>query len=124
MLGTLYENRCSVDLTQFLSLSSNIFYDLYYVDDGKETASLFSNCLMMLSGALYPVPVKLLNYRINGNRVNVDSNGDENLDQRSIVLHRRFFMVDNLSSRLNNRDPPIVIVYAKSVVLRWAIAFS
>jgi meckelin len=102
--GTSYQLTCSLNLNALMAAypaSSTIFYDLFTVDAG---------------GNLFPVPLKLLNYRVNGNLVNY-VNGAENMVSGSIALQKRFFLVDSVSSQ-SSAGVSSVLVYANYIALR------
>jgi hypothetical protein len=78
------------------------FYDLYMLEGDK----------------VYPVPVKILNYvDEKGNTPNSGSSG-EVMESGALALHRRFFLVDNISSKITAGGGPSVIQYAQRIVLR------
>ncbi|RNA07664.1 meckelin isoform X1 [Brachionus plicatilis] len=62
------------------------------------------------SSDLLPIPVKFLDYRENGLLVNLD-------DERNQKLHRRFFMVDAISSKQPSTPTAKYIRYVKSFVI-------
>eukprot|EP00474_Spongospora_subterranea_P003737 CRZ04195.1 hypothetical protein [Spongospora subterranea] len=102
--GSQYENRCALSLQPLLTAPDTLFYDVFYVDNGK----------------LFPVPVKNLNYREGGRLVNVDSSGVELTSPSArVVLHQRFVMYDNLSGRQGKTtSPPTILSYAVQTGLR------
>lgn len=107
--GLNYENSCQLDLLQLLSnTNSTIFYTLFVLDTNSK---------------LYPVPVKMLNYRVNGVLVNAVGSSSlqsatENMDPSSIVLTSRFYLVDADSGRTSLTSQTTMLVYASRVTLR------
>jgi hypothetical protein len=92
--GTSFENKCTVSLLKFLQNDNpTLFYDLYIVDKvqrmgfsvPKGNSDLFYG---LQNNRLFPVPVKLINYRSSGTRyANLDKDNEEIIDGQ-VTLHR------------------------------------
>lgn len=98
---TTYQISCSVSAPKLLN-QRTLFYDLYYYVGDK----------------LYPVPVLLQNYQRNGKSVNTGT------DKRQWSLSRRFFIVDSVSGKTQQNQPPSVIRYAQSIQLVFSLRNS
>jgi hypothetical protein len=72
--------------------------------------------LAIAVGNLFPVPVKILNYREKNQLVNFDS--ATRSESKSATLQHRFYMVDNLSGRTVSSQPPTIFSFAKHAELR------
>ena len=96
--------ECTLNITTILEEKTapvQKFYDLYLVD---------------ADGTLVPTATKLLNFRVNNNIVNIDSNQKEDqLDER---FTSRFMLFDRVSGLESANDEyPRVFRYPKSVKL-------
>lgn len=106
--GTTYTASCYLSLSTLVSsYNETIFYEMYIYDQSDT-----------INTKLYPVPVKLLNYRSGTTTSNLVG-GVENMDPATIKLTRRFFLVDSASSKSTISGNPAVLVYAKSIILRY-----
>ncbi|GBG73833.1 hypothetical protein CBR_g17171 [Chara braunii] len=98
--GTNFINECEMKLEEIEQLSSEpVFYDAYLLD-GKDT--------------LYPVPVRVLNYRDQGRLINVNHYKYDEFDD---VLTRRFFLSDFVSGKALPDAKPGIVRYLKSFQL-------
>ena len=68
---------------------------------------------------IYPVPVMFYNYRVSNRLVNFDEDGEERTGAGDRVLHRRFFLVDNISAKPSSGEQTKILVYAKDITLRY-----
>lgn len=66
---------------------------------------------------MYPVPIKVLNYRESGVMVNLDSDGDEQWDRHRVRLFGRFFLYDTVSALSSRSSTPAVAVVAQDIRL-------
>ena len=95
--ATNYNQSCSLSVATLLEFGKDPkFFDLFLKFDN--------------SSDLLPIPVKILNYLENGLLVNLDI-------ERNRRLHRRFFMVDSISSIRPSEQIPKFIRYVKSFVI-------
>jgi len=100
--ATSYTSTCTMDLLGLVA-KPLVFYDMYIVDAGNK---------------LYPVPVKILNYRVRNKLVNKDADGAE-LDTAAVF--RRFFLVDSESGKRVEGKQPEILVFARKVTLRISV---
>ena len=114
-LGTDFDNRCEVDVSDLLSSARDVadgprFYDLYYVDGVSpgldagaqaEARSLFPD--VEDTPVLYPVPV-------------VVKNLPENEDEAE-TLTRRFFVLDSQLGLASGTTSPAWVQYPKTAML-------
>eukprot|EP00794_Sanderia_malayensis_P012250 gene12250-13512_t len=91
---TAYQISCSLSMTKLKS-KEMFFYDLYYYVNDK----------------LYPVPILVENFQSNGGTVNTNS------AKSGWQLTRRFYIVDNLSSKTQMTQDATLIRYAQSIQL-------
>ncbi|CAF0714886.1 unnamed protein product [Brachionus calyciflorus] len=99
--ATNYIQTCNLSVSTLLEFGKDPkIYELYLK---------FEN-----GSSLLPIPVKILNYKIGNNEVNRGSERDQ-------VLHRRFFMVESLSSKQTNLGQPKYIRYAKSFKINFQL---
>lgn len=91
---TTYSITCSVPL-QKLKTMDTLFYDLYYY----------------VGNVLRDVPILVENFKLKGATVNT------NADRLTWQLGRRFFLVDNLSSKTQANQAASIIRYAERIQL-------
>lgn len=95
--ATNYNQSCSLSVSTLIEFGKDPkFFDLFLRFDN--------------SSELVPIPVKILNYIENGIQVNTDI-------ERNRRLHRRFFMVDSVSSIQPSENRPKFIRYVKTFVI-------
>eukprot|EP00286_Rhodomonas_abbreviata_P022215 CAMPEP_0181293250 /NCGR_PEP_ID=MMETSP1101-20121128/2965_1 /TAXON_ID=46948 /ORGANISM="Rhodomonas abbreviata, Strain Caron Lab Isolate" /LENGTH=1131 /DNA_ID=CAMNT_0023397825 /DNA_START=397 /DNA_END=3793 /DNA_ORIENTATION=- len=142
--GTNSNVECALDLLQLMrEFPEPHFYELWVVDGYDQDGNSRDG-----GAALYPVPVILINYRDTRNNppnpnnvlvehewmeLGVGQRGELALDQ--VVLHRRFFIWDNIGGRKVEdtdtteqgedgqpiRTDPVVIRWAKKIQLRISL---
>ena len=77
-VGVNYQTSCSINLAYIVnSTNPTYFYEMYMTES---------------TGSLYPVPIRIKNYRLNGNAIN---SGDT--VESSTQLFQRFFTFDLIS---------------------------
>jgi hypothetical protein len=90
--GTNYIQSCYYNVFSLLKNPEPVFYELYILDGTK----------------LYPVPVRFLE-------------DDRNLDLNpaiQTVLHRRFFMYDNIAGKTVGADQPYILRFVENIKLK------
>ncbi len=90
--GSYYESVCDFDASILLHNTTRemVFYDMYVYDDDAAGGT----------GGLYPVPVRVRNFRrTGGSKVNKNSDDRSNSEIVDDVLTRRFFMNDTVSGQ-------------------------
>ncbi|KRX07370.1 hypothetical protein PPERSA_06985 [Pseudocohnilembus persalinus] len=95
--GIDFENKCSIDISSYIDLSTPVFYELYLQNDEND---------------YYRVPVLVDNYR--------DSNGDQvnqSSDKGDWQYISRFMLVDNLGSITSTGGDPKILRIAKDIRL-------
>ena len=111
-VGTGLRVQCDVPPAQLLSVTEPTFYELYLYYDTASAASASLRLEDITSGLLYPVPITVLNLRLNG--VLVNAAGRPSFDDQ---LARRFFTVDAASAVREAGQLPRVLRYLKSATL-------
>jgi len=132
--GSNVRVECDVDVLAIMrDFSEPHFYELWIVDSHDSDGNILE------TPTLYPVPVMIINYRDDGdtpNRVLKDSNlelgvgskGELAMDQ--VVLHRRFFLYDNIGGRIvadsanTQTGPDGQRIRPDLEVVRWAKAMQ
>ncbi|KAI9142443.1 Meckelin [Paraphysoderma sedebokerense] len=102
-IGANYKSGCLVNLYELLEkekYKQTLFFDPYLVDSTNE---------------LYPIPVRIRNFRSRGDFPNLNADKDSIADDRFV---RRFFTVDTASSAITEAGQPIVVRVAKTIRLR------
>ena len=115
--GTSMRISCEVPIDELLEVTEPIFYDLYFYYNTDTQGQAQARLNDLTAGYLYPVPVRVNNLRIDGNRVNdnVDREGrPANFDDQ---LTRRFFTIDAASGVTQAGQMPRVVRYLKTATL-------
>lgn len=100
--ATNYLQTCSITVSSLLEYGAKpIFFDLYLK---------YSN-----GSNLFPIPVKILNYKEVNNEVNRNGATSEQ------KLHRRFFLVDSVSTKSSESSLPKYVRYAKTIRLYFEL---
>jgi len=115
--GTSLRVACDANIETLLENHPEpILYDLYYyyAEAGAPSSARLSD---LTDGLLYPVPVRVLNLQINGQRVNDNVDSDQIRITFDDQLTRRFFAVDAASGVSAYGELPRVVRYLKSATL-------
>jgi hypothetical protein len=107
--GTSYSEKYWCDLEALAEMEEPKLYDVYIVDKAASTAD---------SLTMYPVPIRVLNYRYNGQLDNINVNRDDEENDR---FHRRLFMYDQVSGVSEVDASPDIIRYADYIEIETMI---
>eukprot|EP00057_Strongylocentrotus_purpuratus_P027643 XP_011682117.1 PREDICTED: meckelin [Strongylocentrotus purpuratus] len=98
--ATTYRSSCVLPSRDFWDEYETVFFDMYMITEDE-----FRNSV------LYPVPVLNSNF-------GADNQGDNQLLWQ---LTRRFYLVDNVSGKVNADDPASALRYASSIEIRVSL---
>ena len=107
---------CDVPPTELLATQEPVFYDLYFYYESGVTTSA-ARLADLDTGSLYPVPLRVLNYRVGGLRINDNRDSQGRLVSFDDQLTRRFFTVDGASGVESSGQMPRVLRYLRSATL-------
>ncbi|XP_041455503.1 meckelin-like [Lytechinus variegatus] len=95
--ATTYRSSCVIPSRDFWDEYETVFFDMYMITEDENGNT-----------ALYPIPVLNSNF-------GPDNRGD---DQLLWQLTRRFYLVDNVSGKVNAEDPASALRFASSIEIR------
>jgi len=98
--GVWFQNSCNLRVDSIINSDPNIFYDPYFIDS---------------DGTYYPVPIMVMNLRVNGQSVNTGP------DTFTHKYTRRFMQYDTISGVVTAGQPPNVIRVISEAKIKFTL---